>query len=252
MPDDILENLIRVEDPQLFRAQFTAVAYSRGMNEEAIDDTGFVALNAAPVTQPLTGEEWAATPFTDFTFPADLADLAYEVELSDIFTNPAWESGFPEWLVGDDTKIWKKIGQWNGTLLAAFNERAAQHPDYPKFADLNLSSSDRNPDLDRVNDLVAQITADTMTKLRNAGGDFHNGRQTKATVATWLGSEAASLQTHHDSNNIGDRTCRMIWFEEASPENGGWPAGSVIEKRIKGDGWRGKNFQTIVEEHRIF
>lgn len=70
-------------------------------------------------------------------------------------------------------------------------------------------------------------------------------------VYTYLGARAEVTTIHHDKSRMGLRTVRMRWIDEASPENGGWPAGTTTERVIKGDGWRGQGrtaFEVIEAE----
>lgn len=71
---------------------------------------------------------------------------------------------------------------------------------------------------------------------------------------TYLGARAETTTIHHDKSRLGLRTVRMRWIDDASPENGGWPAGTITEKTIKGDGWRGAGrtaFEVIVPERVV-
>lgn len=70
-------------------------------------------------------------------------------------------------------------------------------------------------------------------------------------VLTYLGARAETTTIHHDKSRNGLRTVRMHWIDDATPENGGWPAGTTTEKTIKGDGWRGSGrtaFAVIIPE----
>jgi len=70
---------------------------------------------------------------------------------------------------------------------------------------------------------------------------------------TYFGSRAEVTTTHHDKNRVGLRTVRTRWIDEASAENGGWPAGTTTEKVIKGDGWKGegRNAFEIIEAEKV-
>lgn len=65
---------------------------------------------------------------------------------------------------------------------------------------------------------------------------------------TYLGARAEVTTIHHDKSRDGLRTVRMHWIDEATPENGGWPAGTTTEKVIKGNGWKGPKFEIIEAE----
>lgn len=53
---------------------------------------------------------------------------------------------------------------------------------------------------------------------------------------TYLGARAIVTVEHHDKSRVGLRTITTQWIDDATAENGGWPAGSVTRKTIKGDG----------------
>jgi hypothetical protein len=55
-------------------------------------------------------------------------------------------------------------------------------------------------------------------------------------VLAYMGSRARVVTEYHTPGSIGLRTITYHWIDEAHPENGGWPAGSVTRKTIKGDG----------------
>jgi hypothetical protein len=66
---------------------------------------------------------------------------------------------------------------------------------------------------------------------------------------TYLGRRAAVLVEHHDKSRTGLRTITTEYIDEAAPENGGWSAGSVTRRTIKGDAWRKpESFEVIIEE----
>ena len=66
----------------------------------------------------------------------------------------------------------------------------------------------------------------------------------------YMGSRAYVTVEHHDRNRVGLRTITVQWIDAATEENGGWPAGSVTRKVIKGDG-RLADFQVIEAEELI-
>ncbi|AIZ01777.1 hypothetical protein ArV1_090 [Arthrobacter phage vB_ArtM-ArV1] len=69
---------------------------------------------------------------------------------------------------------------------------------------------------------------------------------------TYYGARCINTTTHHDKSATGLRTVRMEWLDNADPKNGGWEAGTVTEKLIKGDAWRNPaKFVELVPEHVI-
>lgn len=64
---------------------------------------------------------------------------------------------------------------------------------------------------------------------------------------TYLGARAIVTTEHHDKNRVGLRTITTEWIDDATPENGGWPAGTVTRKTVKGDG-RKADFEVIHAE----
>lgn len=65
-------------------------------------------------------------------------------------------------------------------------------------------------------------------------------------TVSYLGAQARVIELHHDKNSkgLGLRTVIMTWLTDATPENGGYPAGTTTQKIIKGDG-RYASFQEI-------
>lgn len=55
-------------------------------------------------------------------------------------------------------------------------------------------------------------------------------------VRTYLGARAEVQETHHDKSRLGLRTIITKWLDDATIENGGHKAGTVVRRIIKGDG----------------
>lgn len=55
-------------------------------------------------------------------------------------------------------------------------------------------------------------------------------------VRTYLGARAVVHTEHHDSSSAGLRTITTEWIDDATAENGGYKAGTVTRRVIKGDG----------------
>lgn len=68
---------------------------------------------------------------------------------------------------------------------------------------------------------------------------------------SYYDSRVVMTTIHHDKSSMGLRTVRMEWLDTASPKNGGWPAGSTVEKVIKGDGRNPDRFVEYVPEHLV-
>jgi hypothetical protein len=64
-------------------------------------------------------------------------------------------------------------------------------------------------------------------------------------VYSYLGARAEVTTTHHDKSRFGLRTVRMHWIDQATPENGGWAAGTTTERVIKGNFFTGPSFEII-------
>lgn len=69
----------------------------------------------------------------------------------------------------------------------------------------------------------------------------------KPRTLTYLGARAVVLVEHHDTKSSGLRTITTEWIDDADPRNGGWPAGSVTRRTVKGDGRR-DDFEVIIPE----
>lgn len=86
---------------------------------------------------------------------------------------------------------------------------------------------------------------------------MNNNMEVKKTVRrelTYLGSRAIVVTDHYDSSREGLRRVTMTWIDAATPENGGWPAGTTTTRVIKGNGWRENAripFQVIEAEHVV-
>ncbi len=64
---------------------------------------------------------------------------------------------------------------------------------------------------------------------------------------TYLGRRAVVTVEHHDKKRCGLRTITVEHIDEAAPENGGWPAGSVTRRTVEGDG-QTANFRVVHAE----
>ena len=69
----------------------------------------------------------------------------------------------------------------------------------------------------------------------------------KSRVLTYLGSRARVLVEHHDKKRTGLRTITVEYIDDADPRNGGWSAGTVTRRTVKGDG-QTADFEVIVPE----
>jgi hypothetical protein len=67
---------------------------------------------------------------------------------------------------------------------------------------------------------------------------------------TYLGRRAVVLTQHHDKGRNGLRTVETTWIDDASPENGGYSAGTVVRSVIRGDG-RTADFEVVEPEEII-
>ena len=61
---------------------------------------------------------------------------------------------------------------------------------------------------------------------------------------TYMGSRAIVTEIRHQSKSTGLRTVYREWIDDATPENGSHPAGTITREVIKGDG-RGDGFEII-------
>ncbi|QDP45555.1 hypothetical protein SEA_FUZZBUSTER_71 [Microbacterium phage FuzzBuster] len=68
-------------------------------------------------------------------------------------------------------------------------------------------------------------------------------------ILSYLGSRVHHVTTHHDKSRDGLRTVRMTWIDDATPENGSWPAGTTTEKVVKGNAM-GAKFE-VIEDTKV-
>lgn len=64
---------------------------------------------------------------------------------------------------------------------------------------------------------------------------------------SYLGRRAVVTVEHHDKKRDGLRTITVEHIDDADPRNGGWAAGTVTRRTVKGDG-RKVDFEIIVPE----
>lgn len=62
-----------------------------------------------------------------------------------------------------------------------------------------------------------------------------------------MGRRAVVLTAYHDTKRDGVRTITTTWIDDATPENGGHKAGTVVRKVVRGDG-RKLDFEVIEPE----
>lgn len=70
-------------------------------------------------------------------------------------------------------------------------------------------------------------------------------------VYSYLSARAEVTTFHHDKSRFGLRTVRMHWIDQATPDNGGWAAGTTTERVIKGNAFTGSTFEILEAEHAI-
>jgi hypothetical protein len=61
---------------------------------------------------------------------------------------------------------------------------------------------------------------------------------------TYLDERAVTVTVRHDSRRVGVRTIITLWLDDANPKNGGYKAGTVTHRIVKGDG-RTPDFETL-------
>lgn len=64
---------------------------------------------------------------------------------------------------------------------------------------------------------------------------------------TYLGRRARVTVEHHDKKRAGLRTITVEHIDDADPRNGGWAAGSVTRRTVKGDG-QTVDFEIVIPE----
>lgn len=69
----------------------------------------------------------------------------------------------------------------------------------------------------------------------------------KPRTLSYLGARAVVTVEHHDRKRNGLRTITVEHIDDAAPENGGWPAGSVTRRTVEGDG-RTDAFRVVIAE----
>lgn len=80
-----------------------------------------------------------------------------------------------------------------------------------------------------------------------------DGREIVKTVTfetEYLGRRTRVTENRYEKNRLGLREVIFEHIDEADPANGGWAAGTVTRKVIRGDG-RKPNFETLEAEHLI-
>jgi hypothetical protein len=66
---------------------------------------------------------------------------------------------------------------------------------------------------------------------------------------TYFGTACVQVTEHHDKKATGLRTIRTEWLGKADERNGGYDAGTVTERVVRGDG-RLESFE-VVEATRV-
>lgn len=69
----------------------------------------------------------------------------------------------------------------------------------------------------------------------------------KPRVLTYLGRRVRVTVEHHDKKRTGLRTITCEHIDDADPRNGGWSAGTVTRRTVKGDG-QTSDFEVVVPE----
>ena len=69
----------------------------------------------------------------------------------------------------------------------------------------------------------------------------------KPRTLSYLGRRAVVTVEHHDKKRNGLRTITVEHIDDAAPENGGWPAGSVTRRIVEGDG-QTADFRVVIPE----
>lgn len=74
-------------------------------------------------------------------------------------------------------------------------------------------------------------------------------KATTTRQVTYLGRRAM-VKTIYKAGEHGEREFRILHVDEADPQNGGWPAGTVTSRTVIGNALKG-TFKTLIAEHAV-
>jgi hypothetical protein len=81
----------------------------------------------------------------------------------------------------------------------------------------------------------------------NSPATYGPVKRTETKDLTYLGRRARTTTNYYQSNRTGLREIVTEYIDDADERNGGWPAGTITRRVVKGDG-RHPDFQTIEHE----
>ncbi|QGZ17197.1 hypothetical protein HYQ19_gp098 [Arthrobacter phage DrYang] len=88
-------------------------------------------------------------------------------------------------------------------------------------------------------------------KVEEVAAEERPAVKTTRNEVTYFGRRCVVTTIQHEANPMGLRTIRTEWVDAADPRNGGWAAGTVAEKVVKGDGRDASTFEVLTPEHMV-